>query len=152
MSSQVREQIAESPHIIFRSEQQRDDIVNLRGVQTQIIALLQHLVDKGAIIEVTALKSDHRDDTERNPVPPHIGTHASGWAIDCWPLARVEQGAYLDAEDEQFQHFLELVSGAPWLHQIGLAGTAWNPLNVAAAGETVFQDEGDDHVHIGTRE
>lgn len=152
MSVEIRQEIAASPHIIFRTEQQRDDIVNVHGVQTQLIAFLQHLINKGAILEVTAVKSDHRDDSFLNPNPPHSGTHAGGWAIDCWPLSRVEQGAYLNAMDEQFQHFLELASEAPWLFQIGLAGSAWHPLNVAAAGDTVFQDQGDDHVHLSTHE
>lgn len=150
MSVQARQSIADSHNIVFRSFQQRNDI--LVGVQTQLIDLLQYLVGHGALFVVTALKSDHSDDTSKcKSGPPYSGTHAHGWSVDCWPLALPQDGKYLDPADPQMQHFLRLVAGAPHLLQIGLGGSAVTPLNILAAGPTYFEDDGDDHVHIGTQ-
>lgn len=150
MSTEARQSLASSSHIIFRTPAQRDDIASLDGVQTELVAFLVALIDAGWMIEVTALMSDHHNDLDLNPIAPHCGTHAAGWAIDCWPLSRVEEGAYLDAGDSRFQDFLRSATQAPFLMQIGLAGSAWTLENIAAAGKFVFADDGDDHVHFGT--
>jgi hypothetical protein len=149
VSTSVRRAIATSAHIIYRTPQQRDDIVSVTGVRTELVAFLRSMIDAGAVLEVTALMSDHHNDLELNPVQPHCGTHAGGWAIDCWPLWRAEEGAYLDAQDPRFATFLRWAGQSPYLMQIGLAGSAWTPENLAAAGEVAFQDEGNDHVHFG---
>jgi hypothetical protein len=149
LSAATREALAASPHIVFRSPEQRDDIVNVNCVHTQLVAFLQYLVDSRVYIEVTAVMSDHHNDLDLNPIAPHCGTHAGGWAIDCWPLLRPEEGAYLDAGDERFQSFLEVAKSGPWIYQIGLAGSAYTPENIAAAGSLVFEDEGADHIHFG---
>jgi hypothetical protein len=152
LSVAAREALAQSPSIVYRTPQQRDDIVNLAGVKTQLVAFMRYLVDSGFFLEVTALKSDHHDDLELNPTPPHCGTHAGGWAIDCWPLTQSEEGAYLDAEDARFQFFLEVAKSGPWLYQIGLAGAADTQVNFLAAGEFYFADDGADHIHFGVHE
>ena len=51
-----------------------------------------------------------------------------------------------------FQAFLRDLSEFDYLHQIGLAGSAWTDANAAAAGATCFHDEGADHIHVGARE
>jgi hypothetical protein len=152
MSLQTRAAIATSPHILYRTPQQRDDIVSVRGVRTQLVAFLQYLVQNRLCIEVTALMSVHHNDLSLNPFAPHCGTHAGGWAVDCWPLTRPEFGAYLDAQDKRFSYFLEVARAAPWLYQIGLAGSAYTPENIAAAGSLVFADEGADHIHFGVHQ
>lgn len=158
MSIAARQAIVNSHNIIFRSPEQRDDIVNLHGVQTQLISFLTYMVRKSAIFEVTALKSDHHDDSDLNPVPPHCGTHGSGWAIDCWPLYKPEEGAYIDATAPEFQHFLRLAAQGPFFYQTGLGGSSYTALNEIAAGVTAFWDGytdesgnriSEDHVHFG---
>ncbi|HEY6288098.1 MAG TPA: hypothetical protein VIW48_01510 [Nitrospiraceae bacterium] len=57
----------------------------------------------------------------------------------------------MDAEDPQFQHFLRLAAAGPHLYQIGLSGSAYTALNVVAVGPAWFQDDGGDHIHLGTR-
>jgi hypothetical protein len=159
MSIEARQAIVNSHNIIFRTAQQRDDIVSLSVVQTQLVAFLQFMVQNGALFVVTAIKSDHSDDTSLCKTgPPYIGTHAHGWAIDCWPLTKPEDGAYMDASDMRFQHFLRLAEKAPYLHQIGLGGTAYTDANRIASGPTAFADgyvddagiwQSEDHIHFG---
>jgi len=158
MSLEARAAVANSPHIIYRSFEQRNDIARTNGVQTQLIAMLEYLVGHGAIIEVTALKSDHSDDTtDCHTGPPYCGTHAHGWSVDCWPLLvatpyeQRQESDYMDAGDPRFQHFLRLVAQGPYLHQIGLGGSAYADADILASGSTCFRDDGEDHVHIGTQ-
>lgn len=156
MSVEARQAIVNSHNIIFRTPQQRDDIVSLNGVQTQLIAFLEYLVQNGALFEVTAIKSDHSADGTLGTPPAYVGTHEHGWAIDLWPLIKPEEGAYMDVNDEEFQHFLRLVGRAPYFFQVGLGGAAWTVRNRIAAGPTVFSDgytddagiwHSEDHVH-----
>lgn len=151
MSIEARQAIVNSHNIIFRTPQQRDDIVNLHGVQTQLIAFLEYLVQNGAMFEVTAIKSDHSADGTLGTPPAYVGTHEHGWAIDLWPLYKPEEGAYIDAVAPAFQHFLRIAAKAPFLYQIGLGGSAYNPINVLASGASVFQDSLEDHVHLGCK-
>jgi hypothetical protein len=148
MSLAVREKLV--ARLVFQDESQKSDLLDPNMTQTELIAMLGALA---AIwhIEVTAVRSDHHDDSGLNPTPPNYGTHAHGWAIDCWPLRSGTPGDYLDAGDPLFQRFLKDASGLHFLLQIGLAGSADTPINHAAAGETVFSDDGPDHVHISAK-
>lgn len=151
MSTQTRAQVATSKSLIFRSNTQMNDILSVTGVQTQLVAFLEYMLKNGAIMEVTAVKSDHSDDSSLGQPEAYCGTHAHGWAIDCWPLSEAKEGAYLDPEAEEFQHFLRLATRAPFFMQIGLAGTANTELNMLAAGPSGFVDDGADHCHLGTQ-
>lgn len=151
MSIQARQALVASPNTIFQKQSQRDDLLSPETTQTGLIALLSELVDKGHIIEFTAIKSDHHNDSDLNPTPPHEGTHFGGFAADCWPLASTRPGDYLDAGDGRFQAFLRDCASAAYLFQIGLAGSALAAVNRQAAGPTCFPDDGGDHVHIGVR-
>ena len=112
--------------------------------QTQLIALLLDLVNAGFHMEITAVRTDHSDDSA---LGEHC--HANGYCADLWPLGSSTPGDYLDATNPYFQQFLEAAAASPWLYQIGLAGSAWTASNAAAAGPTVFQDDGQDHIHLG---
>jgi hypothetical protein len=156
MSAQVREALVASPRTVFQTElAMHRDLLDPTdgGTRTELIALLAHLVfDKQWAIEFTAIRTGHHDDTGLNPTPPHAGTHAAGWAVDCWPLASTTPGDYLDAGDERFRAFLRDVAQAPYHMQTGLVGDgADSAENFAAAGPTAFQDDGSPHVHIGAQ-
>lgn len=144
MSIQARQALVASPNTIFQKQSQRDDLLSPETTQTGLIALLSELVDKGHIIEFTAIKSDHHDDRD-------LGNfcHYNGYCADCWPLASTNAGDYLDAQDLRFQKFLEDAASSQCLHQIGLAGSADCEADREAAGPTVFDDDGGDHIHLG---
>lgn len=147
----VRLSLTRSPLTIFQRDSQRDDLLDISKTQTYLIELLSHMVMMGWAMEFTAICSDHHDDSALAPGPDHIGTHARGWAADCWPLRTAVAGDYLDPADPRFQRFLADLANAPALKQIGLAGGAQTSANVAAAGPTVFDDDGADHIHIGAK-
>ena len=151
MSIQLRTEVATSPSMIYRSNMQQQDIMNPQATQTQLIAMLFYLLQHGATLEVTSVRADHDDDLFLNPTPPHCGTHAGGWAIDCWPLSEPKEGAYLDPAEEQFAHFLRLLAGAPFLRQIGLGGSSFTAMDMISAGITAFENSPQDHVHIGVQ-
>jgi hypothetical protein len=153
MSLQARQSLVNSPKTFFQRDTQRSDLLDPSKTQTQLIALLLGLVAQGNILEFTAICTDHHDDSglSSDPGSGYPGTHAHGWAADCWPLASETAGDYLDAGDPRFQAFLHDVGASPWLYQVGLAGSADTGANHAAAGSTCFSDDGADHVHLGTR-
>ena len=152
MSQQARDDLVNSGKLVFQDASQKSDLENTALTQTQLIALLQYLcVTKGHHIEITACRSDHHDDSDLAPTPPHLGTHAGGWAVDCWPLTDGTPGSYIDPSTQAFRDFLSDVKRAPYLLQIGLGGAADTEANRAAAGDTVFSDDGADHIHCGTQ-
>ena len=144
MSLEARQGLVDHPHTFFQAQSQRDDLLDPNKTQTGLIALLLDLVGKGHIIEFTAVRSDHHDDSGLG-----LHCHAYGYAADCWPLASATAGDYLDAGDARFQAFLKDAAASSWLYQIGLAGSAAIQVNFAAAGRSAFDDDGADHVHLG---
>ncbi|MFY9883526.1 MAG: hypothetical protein WAL67_16770 [Candidatus Cybelea sp.] len=142
MSTQAREQLVSK--LVFQDGSQKSDLLNPSLTQTTLIALLLDLADKGHHIEITAVRSDHDNDSALG-----LHCHHNGYCADLWPLGSATPGDYLDANNPYFQQFLKDAAASVWLHQIGLAGTAWNDANVAAGGSTVFHDDGADHVHLG---
>lgn len=146
MSLEARQALVNSPHTFFQSQSQRDDLLDPNKTQTTLIALLSDLVAKGWNIEFTAIRSDHHDDSA---LGEHC--HAHGYCADCWPLSGPTAGAYLDANDPRFAQFCHDAGFDPNEHQVGLAGSAWTHANAIAAGSSVFQDSGADHVHLGSQ-
>ena len=145
MSIEARDRLVASPNTFFQQTSQKVDLASVELTQTDLIALLlTELVGKGHILEFTAIKSDHHDDSA-------LGEHChfNGYCADLWPLASRQAGDYLDAEDPRFQAFLRDVSASTWLYQVGLAGSAWISQNAVAAGDSVFHDDGEDHIHLG---
>jgi hypothetical protein len=144
MSQQARNALVSE--LVFQDATQSSDLENVDLTQTQLIALLLDLTNKGWNIEITAVRTDHSDDRSLG-----LHCHANGYCADLWPLASSAPQDYLDAGDPRFQQFLSDAAASPWLYQIGLAGSAYTPANVTAAGPTVFQDDGADHVHLGAQ-
>lgn len=144
MSIEAREQLVDSRYLFFESQSQQDDLLNPDLTQTGLIALLQELTGKGHILQLTAVKADHSNDSA-------LGEHChyNGYAVDCWPLKSFTPGDWLDANDYRFQQFLSDLATSSYLHQIGLAGSAWTGTNQTAAKGMAFEDTGADHVHIG---
>jgi hypothetical protein len=148
MSMQARLSLVNSNHTIFTPEQ-RADFLDLSKTSTNLVAFLLEMIGKGHIIQFTAVRSDHHDDTGLNPTPPHSGTHGAGFAVDCWPLTAFIANEWVDARSADMQEFLRDAARSPWLKQIGLAGDADNFLDEIAAGGTWFPDSGASHIHLG---
>jgi hypothetical protein len=146
LSLEARQHLVDSPLTFFQNESQKSDLLGVDVTQTGLIALLEDLVARGFAIEITAVRSDHHDDSA---LGEHC--HARGYCVDLWPLTKPEAGAYVDAGDPYFRQFLQAVAASPWLYQIGLAGSAQSDANRTAAGESVFDDDGADHIHIGAK-
>jgi hypothetical protein len=150
MSLATRQWLVDHPHTVFLRDSQRDDLLDPTVTQTELIAVLEHLVRNNWNLLFTAIVSDHHDDTAACKTgPPYCGTHAHGWSVDIWPLKFPHATAFLAANDPHFQKFLSQCAELPYLLQIGLGGGADSPINQAAAGPTWFADSNADHVHIG---
>lgn len=143
MSQEARQELVNL--LVFQRDVEKGDLLDPNRTQTQLIALLLDLAKgKGWHIEITAVRTDHHDDSALG-----LHCHANGYAADCWPLASATPGSYLDAGDQRFANFLRDAAASSWLYQIGLAGSAYTSANMSAAGSTAFQDGGPDHVHLG---
>ncbi len=143
MSLQARQNLV--ARLVFQKESQRNDLLDIHATETSLIALLLEL-SKHFTLEVTAVRSDHRDDSD---LGEHC--HANGYCADVWPLRSSTPGDWMDPTEHSFQLFLTIAAGASWIHQIGLAGTADTGMNRLAAGVTCFEDEGADHIHLGAQ-
>lgn len=142
MSIQARAELCSK--LFFQDDTQKSDLMDPSLTQTQLIALLLGLVDSGWNIEITAVRTDHGPDGYLG-----LHSHQNGYAVDCWPLATPRSGDYYDAGSPHFADFLSDAAKSAWLQQIGLGGSAFTPANMAAAGPTAFEDNGQDHVHLG---
>lgn len=146
MSLQARTYLVNHEHAIFRSDSQRQDLLDPEKTRTELVALLLELLHRGFIVLFTAIRSDHHDDSSLG-----LHSHANGYAADVWPLASTRPDDYVDANDVRFRDFIDAASKSPWTYQIGLAGTADTSVNRAAGGDVVFEDSGADHVHLGAK-
>jgi len=142
MSQEARQALVDSPNTFFTADSQRSDLLDETITQTGLIALLSDLVAKGHIIEFTAIKTDHSDDSALG-----LHCHFNGYCADLWPLRSRTAGDWIVADN--LGPFCANAAADPCLFQIGLAGTAWTPKAIAAAGPTCFHDDGADHIHLG---
>lgn len=144
MSIQARQALVDSPYTFFRTQSQRDDLLDPSKTQTSLIALLTELTTRYIYILFTAVRSDHHNDSCLG-----LHCHANGYAADVWFLDRSDATAYTDADSFEFRSALEDVADSSWTYQIGLAGTANNTKNRLVAGKKYFADTGADHIHVG---
>jgi hypothetical protein len=150
MTSPTREELVAK--LVFQDASQKADLLDDSVTKTQLIGLLLELTVRGFHIEITAVKSDHHDDS-------YLGEHChfNGYCADCWPLNSPTPGDYMDASSPEFRKFLEAAAASSYRFQIGLAGDGPNdptnyadsPANMAAAGSSAFHDDGGPHVHLG---
>jgi len=143
MSIDARKELVS--RLVFQNPSQRADLLDPERTQTALIALLLD-VTRHFNLEITAVRSDHRDDSAEGE---HC--HAHGWCADVWPLRSPRPGAYLDADEPEFLDFLRTCAAAEHLHQVGLAGSSDTPDCRAASGSTCFPDSGADHLHLGAQ-
>lgn len=143
MSLEARHHLCE--RLFFQNDSQRADLIDPKRTETGLIALLLAVLAAGFEVEITAVRSDHHDDSALG-----LHSHANGYAVDCWPLRTRSAGDYMDAESRDFQDFLEAVVASSWCYQVGLAGSAKTDANRHAAKPKCFEDDGEDHVHIGS--
>jgi len=132
--------------LFFQDATQPTDLMDPTITQDCLISFLLDLLSHGFHIEITAVKTDHHDDSALG-----LYCHFNGYAIDCWNLTGPVAGDYVDAGTQTFRTFLETAASNPYLYQIGLAGSADTPVNETVAGPTVFSDDGGDHVHFGSQ-
>lgn len=145
MSIEARQKLVGHPNIFFQNDRQKADLLDPEKTQTSLIALLIELVIvKGQLLVITAVRSDHHDDSALG-----LHCHANGYAVDCWPLTMKNLNAYADGISAPMTSLLVDASRSTWLHQIGLAGSADESGNHALAGPTAFSDSGPDHIHLG---
>lgn len=140
MSIQVRQELISK--LVFQSFSQSLDLLNPDVTNTYLVEGLHHIVNNGWILEITAVRSDHHDDSMLGK-----WCHFNGYAVDCWPLKSNHAGDYYDAGDPEFSKFLSQLPNVPGIKQVGLAGSA--ALSSFLAQSLYFQDDGADHVHIG---
>lgn len=146
MSLQARQRLVDHKHTIFQRNSEREDLLDRNKTHTELIALLLELVGKNHIILFTAVATDHHNDEALG-----LHGHTNGYAADVWILKSVSPTDYVDASDPEMQRFLADAARSVWLYQIGLAGSADTPTDEAAAGRTVFSDDGADHIHLGAQ-
>lgn len=144
MSQQARDALVKK--LVFQKDSQRSDLETIGVTQTNLIALLTDLTDRGWHIEITAVKTDHHDDSALG-----LHSHFNGYCVDCWPLASATPGDYLDADSQEFADFLADADDSAYHYQTGLAGSANTAANQEAAGPSWFPDTGGDHVHLGAK-
>jgi hypothetical protein len=155
MSQQTRQWIVDHPHTKFRGNE--GDILDEGKTNTAVIGHVVFMLERGHIILFTAIDSDHSDDLELNPTPPHEGTHAGKCAYDCWPLNSPDPTDYAVPGGIVMNTFLADGGECPYTYQVGEAGSAYTAADVKLAlgkhdpnSDFVFQDDGADHVHFGT--
>ena len=141
MSMQARIKLVH--RLVFQDEVADTDLLNPLKTDTSLIALLLD-VTKIHRLEITAVRSDHRDDGGGH-------SHSNGYAADCWPIYH-DAGSYYPAEGISMDDFLSVCRRSIWLYQIGLGGEAFTNRNLMAAGPTAFEDNGQDHIHLGSEE
>lgn len=143
----TRQELVDSDHLFFQKNSQKSDLLNPAITQQCLIDHLSYIISKGFHIEITAVKSDHSDDADLG-----YHCHFNGFCADCWPLTGPQAGQYLDQSDPFFQKFLETVASSINNYQIGLTPDAYTESNIKAAGPTLFEDSGDSHVHLGSKQ
>lgn len=150
MSIEARQRLVNAKSIFFQHDSQREDFLNVNLVRTETIALALALLERGHILEITSVRSDHHDDSALGKY-----AHARGAAFDCWPLAQHCARTYADAVSPQMTSFLLDALRSKWLAQVGLAGSADAPEVLAAIGYVsypndghLFEDSGADHIHL----
>ena len=79
MSQQARQYLVSK--LFFQDDTQKPDLLNENMTQTDLIALLVELVNKGHHLEITAVRTDHSNDSG---LGEHC--HANGYCADMWPL------------------------------------------------------------------
>jgi hypothetical protein len=152
MSYAARAALVADPHIVFQDNTQSADLLDEHMTDSNLIALLEWMIDAGFYVLITALRSDHSPDADRLGIPsPYYGTHQYGMAVDCWPNMSPKVTDYMSVTYPSFQRFLARAADFPGLEQIGLAGEADTEANRAAAGPSAFPDDGPDHVHLGVK-
>lgn len=132
--------------LFFQDDTQSTDLMNSAITQDCLIDFLLELLSNGFHIELTAVKTDHHDDSDLG-----FHCHFNGFAVDCWNLVDATPGNYVDASTETFRNFLSTAASNKYLYQIGLAAEADIPANHVAAGPTSFSDDGGSHVHFGAQ-
>ena len=142
MSIEARERLVAS--LFFQDTESKADLLNPDLTSTNLIEVLLGLVDQNEHIEITAVRSDHHPD---GYLGPH--SHQAGRAVDCWPLASAQAGDYLDENGMRFQQFLQDLKKNSLVAQVGLGGAANTVSNRNLLGLLGFEDDGEDHVHIG---
>jgi hypothetical protein len=135
--------------LVFSRPSQYFDLRDPTLTRDELVSAIEALLQRTqSSIYITAVRSDHHDDSALGLPPLYIGTHAHGWAIDCWPMP-APAGSFYNGDSLAFASWLRAVASVPGVKQVGLAGSADTVDNRDALGSLYFPDMGADHVHIG---
>lgn len=146
MSLETRNYVAQNA-ILQNPLMQRADLMTYHedgGTDTNLIAVLEHMLRAGWYFEITSLRRDHGDDSSCGP-----DCHADGKAVDLYPLASKTPGHWMEPASDLFSAFLTALRGAPGVVQVGLGGDAYSEEHLGLLGELGFRDNGSDHIHVG---
>jgi hypothetical protein len=148
-SVEIREWVA--ARLFYQNSTQKSDILDPNKTQTQLISMFEELIKKGYWITITALRSDHHDDSGLGTPPLYCGTHARGWAADLWVNNTAKSGDWVDQSTHLFRQFLIDVAKCKFYFQTGLTPDCYTQANIVAAGPGVYLDDGGSHIHISTK-
>jgi hypothetical protein len=137
--------------LFYQDSTQKTDILNPEKTQTQLISMLEALIKKNYWITITALTTDHHDDSGLGEPPLYCGTHAKGWAADLWINNTAKSGDWVDQSTHLFRQFLVDVSNCEFHFQTGLTSDCYNAANIEAAGSGCYLDDGGSHIHISAK-
>ena len=141
MSLEFRQKLVANSKLQFTNESQKQDLLDPTKTKTGLVAMLQYVLDHAQFgFKLTAVKTDHHDDSA---LGPH--SHFDGQAVDGWPID--SNGIYLDANDLSI--WIEDIDDCNFIYQVGLAGSAYTQDNMELLGDKGFQDSGADHIHLG---
>lgn len=150
MSAKARQFVVDSP-LTKLSDTDRADLLDKSKTNSNLIALIEHIIQGGYAVGFTAINRDHHFDGSTE--------HSAGLAFDGWPLRTPTAGDWMDAGEPRFREYLAHVAKFSGIRNIGLAGSAYTLENVSATGllltqdpefadrPAVFKDGGADHVH-----
>jgi hypothetical protein len=142
LSIEARESLVS--RLSFQDAQSKSDLLNPDLTSTDLIEVLLEITALTPGLEITAVRTDHHPDGYLG-----VHSHQAGRAVDCWPLNSPKAGDYQDENGMRFQQFLKALQKENLVAQVGLGGAANTVSNRNLLGQLGFEDDGEDHVHIG---
>lgn len=147
MSIALRKWVANHPHLFFQNPSQKADLLDEKKTQSVTIALLQDLLNKQHYIELTAVKTDHHDDSGLG-----LHCHFNGYCFDGWFLNTPKAGDYAAVDSAVMIAGLHDAGADDHKYQIGETPDAYTHAEIVAAGTVgVFKDGGGSHIHFGAK-
>jgi len=127
-------QVANHRNISYTNLTQKADLLDVTVTNTNLIAALKDVLDKGFVVQVTSVKTDHSDDSCLGIPGVYNHGHTHGYALDCWC--------------EDLQSFVQYLCDNPLVMKIGLGGARAQALQITPGATMVFSDNNEPHIHF----